>query len=112
ETIEFELVDAFRKLLRTHTATISFLEGNGQADQYQVYDFTAALIEDFNVSRIDIETLAKSPQETDILIIADPKEPFSEKEKFYIDQYIMQGGKSLWLIDPVEVSLDSLSKGH
>ncbi|HZH73251.1 MAG TPA: gliding motility-associated ABC transporter substrate-binding protein GldG [Mariniphaga sp.] len=112
ETIEFELVDAFRKLLRTQTATISFLEGNGQADQYQVYDFSSALSEDFNVSRIDIETLAKSPEKTDILIIADPKEPFSEKEKFHIDQYIMQGGKSLWLIDPVEVSLDSLSKGH
>lgn len=112
ETIEFELVNAFQKLLRTQTATVSFLEGNGQADQYQVYDIANALSEDFMVSRISIETLANNIDKPSILIIADPGEPFSEKEKFYIDQYIMQGGKTLWLIDPVEVSLDSLSKGH
>jgi ABC-2 type transport system permease protein len=56
--------------------------------------------------------LAVDPKAADILIIADPKVPFSEKDKFFIDQFIMQGGKVIWLIDPVQVSLDSLSTGH
>ena len=112
ETVEFELVSAFRKLMRANLATVAFLEGNGQADQYQVYDFATTLSEDFRVIRIAAEDLPAARAQIDVLIVADPREPFSERDKFYIDQYIMQGGKSLWLIDPVEVSLDSLSKGH
>ncbi len=112
ETVEFELVNAFQKLMRNSRATVAFLEGHGEADRYQVYDFAAALSEDFNVKRVEAEGLLTSPSETDILIVADPKEPFSERDKFYIDQFIMQGGKVMWLIDPVQVSLDSLSKGH
>lgn len=112
ETVEFELVDAFRKLMRTTKATVAFLEGHHQLDQYQVYDLSASLSESFDVVRVGMNELVTSPTAFDILIIADPKQPFSEQDKFYIDQYIMQGGKSLWLIDPVEVSLDSLSKGH
>ncbi len=112
ETVEYELINAFRKLMRTERPLVAFLEGNDQLDQYQVYDFASALNEDFQVTRIGTADLASSPSEYDILIIADPKQPFSEKDKFLIDQYIMQGGRTLWLIDPVEVSLDSLSGGH
>jgi ABC-2 type transport system permease protein len=112
ENVEFELVNAFRKLSRTHRAVISFLEGHGEADFYEVYDFSISLAEDFNVNRVTTEELASAPEKTDILIIADPKEPFSERDKFHIDQYVMQGGKVVWMISPVEVSMDSLSKGH
>ncbi len=112
ETVEFELVDAFQKLMRTKKSTVSFLEGHEEADRFQVYDFTTTLSEDFTVKRVQAESLQSAPSKTDILIIADPKSPFSERDKFLIDQYIMQGGKVIWLIDPVQVSLDSLSKGH
>lgn len=112
ETIEFELVNAFRKLLRTSQPTVAFLEGHGEADQFQVYDFAASLSEDYKIIRSGTEELAANPLDISILIIADPTERFSEKDKYFIDQYIMQGGKVIWLIDPVEVSLDSLSKGH
>ncbi len=112
ETVEFELVYAFQKLMRSSRSTVSFLEGHGEADRYQVYDFAASLSEDFNINRIEVEGLATAPTETDILIVADPEEPFAERDKFYIDQFIMQGGKVIWLIDPVQVSLDSLSQGH
>jgi ABC-2 type transport system permease protein len=112
ESVEFELANAFQKLMRTRRSTVAFLEGHGEAGRFEVYDFASALSEDFRVKRIPSDSLVAHPEETDILIVADPEIPFSEKDKFYIDQYIMQGGKVLWLIDPVQVSLDSLSKGH
>ena len=112
ESVEFELANAFQKLMRTRRSSVAFLEGHGEADRYQVYDFASALSEDFLVRRIPADSLATNPEVVDILIVADPKEPFSEKDKFFIDQYIMQGGKVIWLIDPVQVSLDSLSTGH
>lgn len=110
ESVEFELVNAFQKLLREQKSTIAFLEGHGELDQYQVYDFASSLADDFNVTRITADLLV-NPETIDILIVADPVEPFEEKDKFLIDQYVMNGGKIIWLIDPVQVSLDSLSKG-
>jgi ABC-2 type transport system permease protein len=112
ESVEFELVNVFRKLVRTRRPTAAFLEGHSEADQYQVYDFASSLAEDFNIARITTDQLASSPGEINILIIADPREPFSERDKFFIDQYVMQGGKVLWLVSPVEVSADSLAIGH
>ncbi len=112
ETVEFELINAFQKLMRNRRSTVAFLEGHGEADRFQVYDFTTAISEDFRVIRTDTEGLASAPAETDILIVANPEKAFSERDKYFIDQYIMQGGKVIWLIDPVEVSLDSLSTGH
>jgi len=112
ESVEFELVNAFQKLMRTRRSSVAFLEGHGEADRYQVYDIASALSKDFYVRRVPADSLATNSETIDILIVADPKEPFTEKDKFFIDQYIMQGGKVIWLVDPVQVSLDSLSTGH
>jgi ABC-2 type transport system permease protein len=112
ETVEFELVSAFRKLMRSNKSTVAFLEGHGEADRFRVYDIASALAGDFIVERVTADSLVALQHTVNILIIADPVEPFSEKDKFWIDQFIMHGGKTLWLIDPVRVSLDSLSKGY
>ena len=112
ESVEFELINAFQKLERDKKSTVAFLEGHGEFNQFEVLDFTNALQGDFNVLRTTAETLKTKISETDILIVAGPKEPFSEKDKFLIDQFVMHGGKVLWLIDPVKVSLDSLSNGY
>ena len=111
ESVEFELVNAFQKLTRTKKPDVFFLEGHNELNQYEVLDFANSLAADFNVARLPVESLKNNSSPTAILIIADPKEPFSETEKLYIDQFIMQGGKVMWLIDPVQVNTDSLSNG-
>jgi ABC-2 type transport system permease protein len=110
ETIEFELVDAFQKLMRTKKPNVAFLEGHGEANQFEVSDFARSLSADFNIEMTTTENLKND--KVDILIVADPQEEFDEKSKFIVDQYIMNGGKVVWLIDPVQVSLDSLSQGE
>ncbi len=111
ESVEFELVNAFQKMMRNRKSTIAFLDGNRELNQYQTADIANALKGDFNLVRILPDELAPNAAKVDILIVADPQEPFQEKDKFAIDQYIMQGGKVMWMIDPVKVSLDSLSNG-
>ena len=111
ETVEFELINAFQKLGRDTKSTVAFLEGHGEFNQYEVLDITNTLRGDFDVNRIGVQSLETNNTEIDILIVAGPKEPFSEKDKFIIDQFIMNGGKIVWLVDPVQVSLDSLSNG-
>ena len=111
ESVEFELVNAFQKLMRNKKSTMAFLEGHGELNRYETMDFANSLTGDFNVVRISSDVLQNNPGDIDILIVANPIEIFSEKEKFLIDQYIMQGGKIMWLIDPVQISLDSLSNG-
>jgi ABC-2 type transport system permease protein len=112
ESVEFELVNAFQKLLRERRSTVAFLEGHGELDRYQTYDIASALTEDFLVRRIGTDSLTEGTTKNDILVIANPTEPFSEDDKFLIDQYIMNGGKVVWLIDPVRVDQDSLSRGY
>ncbi len=111
ESVEFELINAFQKLIRAKKSTIAFLEGHGEFNHYETLDFTNSLAGEFEVKRISTQFLETENPGIDILIVAGPVQPFSEKDKFIIDQFMMKGGKVVWLIDPVQVSLDSLSNG-
>ena len=110
ETVEFELANAFQKLIRTKKSTVAFLQGHGEANQFEVADFAKTLSADFDITMMSVDELASEP--TDILIVANPREKFEERSKLIIDQYIMKGGKVVWLIDPVHVSADSLTAGE
>ena len=112
ESVEFELVNAFQKLMRTKKSTVAFLEGHGEFDMYRVMDFAKALSGDFEVKRINTTTLGQYADNFDILVIAGPNQIFEEADKFIIDQYIMNGGKVVWLVDPVKINTDSLSSGY
>lgn len=110
ETIEYELVNVLQKLMRTKKSVVGFLQGNGEANKYELADISRELSEDFDIRMVEDSNMEKiSP---DVLVVADPQNAFEERTKFAIDQYIMNGGRVLWLIDPVQVSLDSLSSGQ
>src|SRR5690606_26112066 len=112
ENVEFELVNAIQKLERNRKSKIVFLEGHGEYDRYETADFSRSFSENFLVECASTQFIENNSKEIDILIIAGPKEPFPEKDKLIIDQFVMNGGKTVWLIDPVQVSLDSLSNGY
>jgi len=70
------------------------------------------LSEGFDVGRIDLKLIPfDSLKKLSLMVIAKPDEPFTELEKFKIDQYLMLGGKIVWAIDQVSAELDSL-RGH
>jgi ABC-2 type transport system permease protein len=112
ETLEFELVNTIKQLLQGQKDEISFLTGQEELGEPETWDIRNSLAEDFKVTSRTAEELFQSDTLPKAVIIADPSKAFGEQEKFYLDQYVMRGGNLLWLIDPVQVSLDSLSRGE
>ena len=122
QNLEFRLVDAVKKVTRLEKPFVAIIEGHGEWGEQEMYDITQTLSQKYNVERkaIDgkIDALMHRTQDTtrdvrvfpsyDAIIIAKPTQPFDEKDKFLIDQYIMHGGKVLWLVEPVYATMDSL----
>ncbi len=108
ELLEYEIVRALNILFQPKKDKVAFLTGHDELDEWQLRDFTHALSENYDVTFLRASQLNDSIK---AVIIARPEQPFSEPDKFAIDQYLMRGGNLMWLIDPVKVSLDSLSEG-
>lgn len=111
--IEYGICNAINKLKRKKRPEISIVEGHKELDTLQLYDYIRALSEEYNVSRIKINHKLYALKGLDAIIIAKPDTFIDEKDKFIIDQFIMKGGKVLWLIDPVKLNMDSFRlKGY
>lgn len=111
ELLEYEFARGLRLLFMGKRENIAFLTGHGELEAIQVEDISVTLSESFNIRRITAAELLSQPDSFKSVIIANPVEPFQEKDKYAVDQYLMRGGRIMWLIDPVSVSLDSLSNG-
>ena len=109
ENLEFEITDGIRRLVNTEVSKIAFIEGHGELSEPETYDISKSLSRYFQIDR---GVLGNNPAILDnykVIIIAKPTKPFSESDKFIIDQYIMNGGRVLWLIDGVRISKENLS---
>lgn len=109
ETLEYEITDAIRLMTTTEVPKVAFLEGHGEWVQPLVYDMSQELSRYYQVDRGAITDDPSILDNYKALIVAGPTEKFSEKDKYAIDQYIMKGGKVLWMVDGARISLDSLS---
>lgn len=124
QNLEYALTSSIRSLSHGMKQSIGFLQGQGELNGGVLYDIQRALQEYYNLEYVtidgQIQSLTAHHQNSkdssyrfinkfDLLIVAKPTEPFSEKDLFILDQYIMHGGKVLWLIDPMNAEIDSLS---
>ncbi|MCB4808427.1 gliding motility-associated ABC transporter substrate-binding protein GldG [Tamlana sp. 62-3] len=113
--LEYAFADAFSKLTQAKSKKIAILKGNKQLEDKYIADFVKTIGEYYLIAPFTIDSVATNPKKTlqdlsqfDLIISAKPLEPFTEEEKFVLDQYTMNGGKSLWLIDKVAIEKDSL----
>ena len=111
ELLEYEISRGVKLLLQEKKENVAFLTGHNELEEIQVRDISSSLSESFNIQRITINDLVSSPDSFKCVIIGNPTKSFEERDKFAVDQFLMRGGRILWLIDPVSVSLDSLSGG-
>jgi ABC-2 type transport system permease protein len=111
ESLEYEFSEAFSELIATKKQMVAFLKGQGELNEYETHDIVGALSAKYEIANTTAGELPLNNGRIKALIVANPAKPFTEKDKFYIDQYLMNGGRMLWLVDPVSVSLDSLSTG-
>jgi ABC-2 type transport system permease protein len=124
QELEYNLATGIQVLSARIKPSIAFLQGEGELTQPETADLENALSEYYTVDRITLDhkinSLAIRMQTDSVtkelvnkyraIIIAKPTKPFDEKDKFLIDQFIMRGGRVLWLLDPVFASMDSLEK--
>ncbi len=123
EALEFELAYAIKALRSDKKPSVAFIQGHGELDELHTAAFNQNLKEFYETQYISIDGKLSSLTtrmivdstkkyavlpKYDAIIIAKPQQKISNKDKFIIDQYIMYGGKALWLIDPVYASMDSL----
>lgn len=109
ENLEFEITDGIRRLVNTEVSKIAFIEGHGELSEAETYDISKSLSRYFQIDRGILAGNAAVLNDYKAIIIAKPTKPFSESDKFIIDQYIMNGGRVLWLIDGVRIAKENLS---
>ena len=119
--LEYELSRAMRKLIAQERPRIALIQGHGELGAAETADFVMDLETDYDVFdvRIDgqlnmlsekIEGMARRVNRFDLAIIAKPDSLFDPKDQVIIDQFIMNGGRVMWLVDPIDIDLDSLAR--
>jgi gliding-associated putative ABC transporter substrate-binding component GldG len=112
EGVEFEIVSSIKKLSSNKRKRIGILDGHYELSNIELNDIYLTLKDNYDVNRINLLEDKSVLQNIDLLIVAKPKKSFSENEKLLIDQYLVRGGKALFLIDKVKVEMDSLIEGR
>lgn len=111
EGLEYEIVQAIATATYDSVRKVAFIEGHGELDELQVADATMELAKYFTVDRGSINGAPGILDSYSAVIIAKPEKEFNEKDKFVLDQYLMNGGRILWLAEEVRVNSDSLVNG-
>ena len=118
-TLEFNLASGIRNSTAFESKSIAILEGHGEVEDLAMIDLVSTLEEDHLVARVELdgrlnvlseklEGMRYRTNRYDLLIVAKPDSVFPEKDKVILDQFLMNGGRILWMVDPVLTDLDSL----
>ena len=110
ENLEFAFVESLRSLTQTRVEKIAFLEGHGELPEKDVWDISQSLAHYYQIDRGQLGKETGVLDDYRVVIIADPQTPFSEDDKYILDQYLMQGGRILWVLNGVRFSTDNLSE--
>lgn len=115
QNLEYAFADAIHKVTSKKEKKIAILKGNGELDDLYIADFLRKIGEYYHLAPFTLDSVQQNPHKTlkqlsnfDLAIIAKPTQTFSEEEKYTLDQFITNGGKTLWLVDKVHAELDSL----
>ncbi|MDA3834925.1 MAG: gliding motility-associated ABC transporter substrate-binding protein GldG, partial [Spirochaetales bacterium] len=111
EGLQYELIQPIATVTSDTVHRVAFTEGHGELDEMEVADIKLEMAKFFTVDRGTINGEPGILDNYSAVIIAKPLSAFSEEDKLVIDQYIMNGGRVLWLIDEVVVNKDSLARG-
>lgn len=115
QQLEYAFADAISKLVNPKRKKVAVMRGNGELPDAYIADFIRSIQEYYFVAPFTLDSVATNPQNTleelkeyDLVIEAKPTEAYSEEEKYVLDQYLMNGGKLIWMLDQVAMETDSL----
>ncbi|SHG35805.1 gliding motility-associated ABC transporter substrate-binding protein GldG [Flagellimonas flava] len=118
QQLEYAFADAFTKLSITEKKRVAVIKGNGELEDLHIADYLTTIRDYYNIGAITLDSVASNPQKVldqlqnfDLALIAKPTEAFSDEEKYVMDQFMVNGGRSIWMIDQVAMEVDSIFKG-
>ena len=113
--LEYSIAEGLNKITKAKQKKIAIIKGNGELQDILMAKFLLQVRESYFIGPFTLDSVAKNPGSTlqalekyDLAVIAKPTENFSDAEKQVLDQFIINGGKTLWLIDQVSAEMDSL----
>jgi len=113
--LEYAFVNAFNTVSKNKEKKVAIIKGNGELHDLLMADFIKQVRENYYIGTFTLDSVAKKPNESlsylkkyDLAVIAKPTEKFSDEEKLALDQFVINGGKTLWLVDQVNIEMDSL----
>ncbi len=110
--LEYKFANTIKKLMANGPPRIAFIHGHNELPEIETADLRETLQKlQYEIKDINLSKEYFIPGSFDAIIIAKPRIAFGEKDKYKIDQYIMHGGKTMWLVDGTDAALDSL-KGN
>ncbi|MBL0741239.1 gliding motility-associated ABC transporter substrate-binding protein GldG [Chryseolinea lacunae] len=109
EGIEYEVASAIYELTNDARKSVGFVTGHGELDSVHVASLKRDLTEAYDVKKVNLGTPA-TLQDVDVLMIVKPTQTFSPSDKYALDQYIMRGGKVMFLVDRLNAAMDSASQ--
>ena len=128
QSLEYNLTDAIRKLAKVNKQRVGFLQGHGELERHSIFDIQMTLVDYYRLENVTIDGNINSlterrinPKDStsyifankfDVLVIPKPTQAFSDQDLYILDQFVMYGGRILWLIDPVAMDIDSLQNSE
>ena len=113
--LEYSISDAINKITKDKQKKVAVIKGNGELQDVQIAKFLMQVRESYHIGPFTLDSVARNPtgsleaiQQYDLAIIAKPTETITDAEKQVLDQFIINGGKTLWLVDQVSAEMDSL----
>lgn len=111
--LEYKFANAIQKVTRERAPVVGYLAGNGEPLSYNIYDLIERTLKpNYGFGFVPIDSVPTIPADFDAVLVVKPTTKFSDRQKLKLDQYIMHGGKVIWMIDNLYAEMDSLLRSH
>jgi len=114
--LEYTFTNAINTVTKKEHKKVIIIKGNDELDDQYIFNFIKSVKENYLIAKFPLDSININPtaglkflKKYDLAIIAKPKKPFSDEQKQVLDQFIVNGGKAIWLVDPVHMEMDSLN---
>jgi len=115
ESLEYQMVNGISQVQSIKNKKIAVIKGKGELDDAHIYSFLKTLGEKYRLAAFTLDSVKTQPDKTltelqnyDLAILAKPTKRFNDKEKFVLDQFLMKGGRILWMTDAIKAHKDTL----
>ena len=109
--MEYQFINAISKITKESAPFVGYTIGNGQPAGPEVNDLIEGVIRpNYNLFTLNLATQPEIPDTFKVILVVKPILTFTEEERFKLDQYVMRGGKILWVIDNLAAEMDSLKQ--